>query len=148
MTINEKLEPIVSYLISINRNVENGWYELELGIYGSWIYSSDDRVDCVLINEFEQGKIIRLIPKNEDIIVDDLVTFASGLITFNEEIAERKRKLNEEIENLKQINEAEMEKMKAEFSERRLEQNKNLEELERKKDELLKQKNIPLDEKK
>ena len=100
-TIEALLEPITGYLISITRNTKEGWYEMEIGIYKGWVVSDNDSVACEVISESENGKLIRIAPKNDTVVIDDLVNFVMIVIDTNRKIAEKEKEFTNKMSEMK-----------------------------------------------
>lgn len=99
--IENALEPITGYLFTITRNTEKGWYELTVGIPKGWVYNDNDEIFCEIINESEEGRLIKIAPKNENITVDDLVDFVVVILSTNEKIAQKEKEFTNEVEEMK-----------------------------------------------
>ena len=97
-TIEESLEPISGYLYSITRDTVNGWYMLEVGIPDKWVYRENKYIGCEIINENEDGKLIRISPKIDKITLDDLIRFVSIIIDTNNRIAEKEIEFQQQME--------------------------------------------------
>jgi len=109
--INDKLQPVEGYLISLVRNVSEGWYEIEVGIPSHWEVGDNDDVSCETVEEYgEKGKIMRISPKNSEVVVDHLILFLEIVIKTNVEIARKEKEFVEKIAQMK-------EQMKEEASE-------------------------------
>ena len=70
------LEPISSNFVSLTRNPMKGWFELEIGIPNTWVFDANKEIDVETVNETEVGKVIKIIPKNGNVVVDDVILFA------------------------------------------------------------------------
>jgi hypothetical protein len=113
--IESILEPITGYLLSMTRNTQEGWYELQVGIPNTWVFTENNEISCEVINENESGKLLKIFPKNYDVCIDDLFQFVIIIIDTNriivekekefaERMAERKRSLEKEAnEFLKEL---------------------------------------------
>jgi ribosomal protein L24 len=100
-TIESILNPITGYLISITRDTVNGWYEMEIGIHKGWVFDENKEIKCEVVTEGENGKIIKISPKNNKIIVDDLVTFVKIIIETNKKIAEKENEFTSKMQKMK-----------------------------------------------
>lgn len=118
-TIDLALQPVTGYLISITRNTKNGWYELEMGIPKNWVYDETDEISCEILNESETGKLVNVAPKNDDILIDDLITFLKIIILTNEKIAEKQLEFESKMQEMKVSLEAEAKKFYKELDELR-----------------------------
>ena len=110
-TIELALEPITGYLLSIKRNTVNGCYELEIGIPSGWVYDEDnDNITCEETNKSDAGKLIKISPKNEDVIIDDLIDFVEIIIDTNNRIAEKEKQFTDKMQEMKNVLEIEAKK--------------------------------------
>jgi len=96
-TIEALLEPLNGYLISITRNAVEGWYEMELGIPKGWVFNENNEIKCEVLNELESGKIIKISPKNVNIVIDDLITFVFIIMETNKKIAEKEKEFTDRM---------------------------------------------------
>jgi len=116
-TINIALEKISGNLLSITRNTEFGWYELEIGIPATWAFKDNNDIACIIITETERGKILKISPKFENIVIDDLVSFVEVIIETNKKIVERENDFLRKIESIKLLLEDELSKHNVELDE-------------------------------
>lgn len=100
--INDALSSIEGYLLSITRNTEGGWYELEIGMPKNWVFSGNDEIGCEITSEAENGTLIKVSPKWDDITIDDLITFVVKTIQINNKIKEEELQFQKEIEEFKE----------------------------------------------
>lgn len=100
-TVKQALELITGYLISIKRNTVNGWYELEIGMPNKWVFDENSEVSCEVLKEGTAGKLIKISPKNNNIDIDDLISFVEFIIETNRKIAEKEEELNKKLEEMK-----------------------------------------------
>jgi hypothetical protein len=99
--IESIIEPITGYLKCMVRNTEKGWYELEVGIHKNWVFDENNEIGCEIIAELDGGKLIKIFPKNENIVIDDLFLFVEVIIKTNEQIAEREKQFAAQMEEMK-----------------------------------------------
>lgn len=101
--INDKIKPIDQYLIEISKNTVTDLFELKIGIPYSWEYKSNKKIDCevLLENEENNGKILKIFPLDDKIIIDDLIDYAVVIVNTNAKIVEMQEKFNKEIEKTK-----------------------------------------------
>jgi len=99
--IEKMLEPLDGYLISITRNTEVGWYELEVGIPAKWAIAGNQFVACEIVSDDENGKIVILAPAKSDVGLGTLVDFMKLLINTNKKIAEKEALFAKKMENFK-----------------------------------------------
>lgn len=111
------LAPITGYLISISRNTEYGWYELEIGLPNSWVFDENDKIGCDVITENEAGKLIRIAPKKNGIVIDDLISFVGIIIKTNERIAEKEKEFTDQMQEMKGLLEDKAKKFYEELDE-------------------------------
>lgn len=100
-TVEELLSPISEYLFSITRDTVNGWYVLEIGVLPNWVYKENDYIGCEIIDENEDGKLVKIYPKIEKIVLDDLINFVTIIIGTNRRIAEKEAEFKEKMEQIK-----------------------------------------------
>ncbi len=101
-TINDILQPIAGYLLSITRNTEGGWYELEIGMPIKWVYKENEEIDCIVVSENENGRLIKITPKFDDVTIDDLVKFVITIIKTNERIKNEELEFQKRVEQYKE----------------------------------------------
>lgn len=123
-TIDSILKPINHYLISINRNTTNGWYELQIGLPNNWIFDENDNIECEIIAESDEGKLVRIAPKKAKILIDDLVHFVELILKINDRIAAKEREFTERMEAMKEELELEAKKYYTEIDD--IKQNPNV----------------------
>lgn len=80
------LNNLEGYLISIQRNAEEGMYEIEVGIPKNWVYKPTKRIDYETIHEGESGAIIRVYGMESDVVIDDLIDFVEVIIETNKRL--------------------------------------------------------------
>lgn len=100
-TIESILNPLTGYLISITRNTINGWYELEIGIPANWVFDENEIIECEVLKESEAGKLIKVKPKNLNVVLDDLISFVDVIIETNKRIADKEKQFNDKMEKMK-----------------------------------------------
>jgi len=88
-TITEILQPLSNNFISLKRNTDNLWYELEIGIPNSWVFDGNEFIECSELRKTEKGLLIKIAPLFESVTVDDLFNFVYILIDTNKKIAEK-----------------------------------------------------------
>jgi hypothetical protein len=116
-TIEAALEPITGYLISISRDTINGWYELQVGIPNNWVFDENEEVKCEVISKADVGKLIKISPKDNDVVIDDLITFVEVIIETNKKIAEKEKQFTDKMEEMKSLLEKEAKKFYEELDE-------------------------------
>ena len=100
-TVEELLSPISGYLFSITRDTVNGWYVLEIGVPAKWVYKDNEYIGCEILDENEDGKLVKIYPKIEKIVLDDLINFVTIIIATNRRIAEKEAEFQEKMEQIK-----------------------------------------------
>ena len=100
-TIENLLSPIAGYLYSITRDTLNGWYVIEIGVPAKWVYKENDYIGCEIIDENDEGKLIKIYPKLDNITLDDLINFVTIIIGTNKRIAEKELEFQEKMEQIK-----------------------------------------------
>ncbi len=100
-TVEELLNPISGYLLSITRDTVNGWYILEIGVPAKWIYKENEYIGCEIIDENDDGKLVKIYPKIDKIVLDDLINFVTIIIGTNNRIAEKEAEFQEKMEQIK-----------------------------------------------
>ena len=125
-TIEAALEPITGHLISISRNTVNGWYELQVGIPNNWEFSENEEISCEILEKTGAGKLLKISPKNEAVVIDDLVAFVELIIETNKKIAEKEKQFTDKMEEMKSKLEEEAKKFYKELDELKENSFKNL----------------------
>lgn len=116
-TIESALEPVTGFLLSIKRNPMNGWYEIEIGLPSSWVFDDNNEIKCELISKTDRGNLIKVVPKNDKIVIDDLIAFVEVIIETNERIAEKEKEFTDRMEQMKGMLESEAKKFYEELDE-------------------------------
>jgi len=104
------LKSLDGFLFSIKRNPIKGWYELEIGINKSWVYNENKEISCELITENDEAILLKISPKNNRIVVDDLIAFVELIIETNKKIAEKEKEFADKMNEMKGILEKEAKK--------------------------------------
>jgi len=99
--LSERLETVTGYLINITRDWENGWYFIEVAVPVSWEIGDNDDIECDVLNESEMGKMVKIAPKNNTVLLDDLILFAEIIIETNIEIEKKEKEFKEKITEMK-----------------------------------------------
>lgn len=99
--VNEILAPISSYLKTISRDTVKGWYELEVGIPINWVFNENEEIGIEIIMENEVGKLIKIYPKKQNVVIDDLILFVEIIINTNKKIAEKEQEFKKQMEKMK-----------------------------------------------
>lgn len=101
--IEKALSPVEGHLISMSRNPMKGWYEIEVGVYKSWVFDSNKDIECEVIAEDNDGKLLKVFPKHTKVTIDELIRFVELIIETNERIAEKEREFAKEMEKMKEM---------------------------------------------
>ena len=115
--IEEALNPIDGYLISIARDTVKGWYEIEIGLPATWVFDENKKIGCEVLIDSDEGKLIKVFPKNHDIVIDDLVGFVEIIIHTNQKIAEKEKEFTDKMEVMKGLLEKEVKQFYTELDE-------------------------------
>lgn len=102
MQVEEGLRPIEGYMLSLRRDTMNGWYEMEIGLPAGWIYRGNDYIECEVVKEMKAGTLIKIYPKVDGILVDDLISFVGLILNTNSKIAEKEREFTDSLEQSKE----------------------------------------------
>jgi len=98
MQVEEGLKPIEGYMLSLRRDTMNGWYEMEIGLPAGWIFRGNDYIECEVVNETKAGTLIKIYPKTEGVLVDDLISFVQLILSTNSKIAEKEKEFTDSLE--------------------------------------------------
>ena len=127
------MKPIESALVSTNgyiksftRNTLKGWWELEVGLPPTWVFDENSKIGCEITFENEIGKLIKIFPKKNDIVIDDLISFIEIIIQTNEQIAEKEKQFTDKMQEMKGVLEIEAKKFYQELDELKENSFKNL----------------------
>lgn len=96
--LENALNKIDGYLLSIKRNTIKGDYELEVGIPTNWAYKSNEKIECEVIHETKQGSIVKIFALEEGVVVDDLIEFVNIIIDTNQKIAKMQEEFDRKLE--------------------------------------------------
>ncbi|MFA5366389.1 MAG: hypothetical protein WC333_00500 [Dehalococcoidia bacterium] len=144
-TVESVLEPVTGYLLSMERNPEKGWYELKVGIPKSWVYGDNKSIGCEIITETDEGKLIKISPKNYSVVIDDLISFVEAIVRTNKKIAEKEKLFNQKVEQMKGAFEKEAKKFYDELELLKVNSFKNLTETLQKSSEKKPSRKKPLE---
>lgn len=106
-TIEAALKPTDGYIKSFTRNTIEGWWEVEVGLPKTWVYDENKKIGCEVIFENEVGKLIKIFPKEHNVVVDDLIAFVEIIIETNEKIAEKEKQFTDKMQEMKSLLEKE-----------------------------------------
>ena len=113
--VQNALNPLEGYLISLTRNTNDGWYELEVGLPAKWVFDENKEIKCEIIAEDSEYRLLKIIPKNNKVNVDDLINFFEIIIETNEKIVKKEEEFRKKIEKIKQELEDDAKKFYAEL---------------------------------
>ncbi len=102
MQVEEGLKPIEGYMLSLKRDTMNGWYEMEIGLPAGWIFRGNDFIECEVIKEIKTATLIKIYPKVDGIVVDDLISFVELILATNSKIAEKEKEFTDSLEESKE----------------------------------------------
>lgn len=100
-TVESIFKPISEYFISMGQDIDKGWYVFEIGLPKSWVFDSNDMIECNIIEESSEGKLLSISPKIEGVEIDDLITFIGIIVDTNKKIAQREEEFKKRIEEMK-----------------------------------------------
>lgn len=120
------LEPIFEYFVSFTHNTDEGCIEMIIGIPKGWVFDENREIKCEILTENENGKLIKISPKNNNIVIDDLITFVQIIIETNGKIAEKEKQFTDRMAEMKGVLEKEAKKFYEELDELRLNSFNNL----------------------
>ena len=99
--IEEALNAIEGYLLSIKRDTLNGWYVLEIGLPKDWIYKGNEMINCEEITKTDKGVLLKISPKEVGIKIDDLITFVQLIIDTNSQIVAKEKEFIDKMDEVK-----------------------------------------------
>lgn len=111
--IEKAISKLDSYLYTIKRDTEHGWYTLEIGIPTSWRYKSTDRIECEDLGGTEKMSLIKISPNEEfdgNISIDELIDFANQVVSSNKKIEKMRVEFEKKMESIREKLEEEYEK--------------------------------------
>lgn len=97
-TVHDILEQIDGYLISIKRNIDTSMYELEVGFRKNWVFKSTEDIECDIKVESDNGTLLTISGKHDEVTIDDLIEFVNKVIETNRKITEMQEKFEREME--------------------------------------------------
>jgi len=101
--IESAFHPIDGYMSIMERDTVHGWYFLEIGIPKAWVFDENDDINIEILSENDIGKVLKIFPKTDGIVIDDLIAFVQIIIETNERIKEKENEFSSEIEEMKNI---------------------------------------------
>jgi len=124
--IEETLQPTDGYIKSLTRNTVNGWWELEIGLPKAWVFDENKEIKCEILVENDIGKLIKISPKNRNVVIDDLIKFVEIIIETNDRIAKKEKEFTDRMQEMKTVLEKEAKKFYEELDELKINSFKNL----------------------
>lgn len=115
--IETALHSVDGYLLSISRNTMNGWYELQVGLPKGWVYDDNDKIGCETMETTDLGSLVKISPRVQEIVIDDLISFVQAIIATNEKIAKKEKQFTDKMEAMKNKLEEEAKKFYVELDE-------------------------------
>lgn len=100
-TLDKILNNLDGYLMSIERNVDTSMYELKVGFRKNWVYKSTDDIECKVIVESENGNIVIISGKHDEVIIDELIDFVNKVIETNKKITQMQEEFEKQMEEEK-----------------------------------------------
>ena len=95
------LEPIDGYMLSIERDTINGWYFMKVGIPKNWVFDENNEIGYEILSEADEGKLLKIFPKKQTIVIDDLIAFVEIIIHTNETIAAKEKEFADQMQEFK-----------------------------------------------
>lgn len=95
--VNNTFKSIEKYFLLMEMDTVNGWYTMEIGLPKGWIYKSNDLIDCEVTLKNDVGFILKILPKKDNITIDDLIRFVSVIVETNSKITEVYEQFKEEV---------------------------------------------------
>ena len=112
--VQEQLEKIKEYLISIENYYENDGWILKIGLPSKWVVNNNELINVSMVTEMDEGKIISIRPMGDNVTIDVLLEFVMLIIQTNQAIIDKQKEFELEIKKME--NEI-AEKTKGYFSE-------------------------------
>jgi len=101
-SIEETVKTLEGYLYLLQRNPEEGYYEIQIGVPPKWKFKSNKFIECDVLKESDKGKLISIYPKKKSVTIDDLFGFAIKIVEVNLKALEIEQQLKEKIKNFKE----------------------------------------------
>jgi hypothetical protein len=95
------LEPIGGYMLSIERDTINGWYFMKVGIPKNWVFDENNEIGYEILSEANEGKLLKIFPKKQTVVIDDLIAFVEIIIHTNETIAAKEKEFADQMQEFK-----------------------------------------------
>jgi hypothetical protein len=100
--VSKAIEKIESYLYTIKRDTQNGWYVLEIGIPATWTYKSTDNIECEETGSTEKMAMIKINPTKSGVDIDTLLKFANRIVASNILIEKKRKDFEKQMEDIKE----------------------------------------------
>jgi len=105
--IQSALAPTDGYITSFVRNTVEGWWEIEVGLPAKWVFDENSKIGCEVLVENDVGMMIKVFPKVDSVVIDDLIAFVEIVIATNEKIAAKEKEFTDRIQKMKDVLEEE-----------------------------------------
>lgn len=102
-TLEKILGKLDGYLMSIERNLETSMYELKVGFRKNWVYKSTDDIECEVTIESDNGNVVIISGKHDEVTIDDLIEFVNKVIDTNKKITQMQKEFEDKLEEQKQL---------------------------------------------
>lgn len=113
--IHEAFASIDEYFISLSVDTVTGFYVLEVGVPDKWAFSSSRGIECNIVAESEEGKILKISTSNDDTGIDDLIDYVKVIVDTNMKIVKKEEEFKEKMNEMKKQLEEEARKFYAEL---------------------------------
>lgn len=133
--IERGLFPTNGHIKSFTRDPEKGWWEIVAGFPAKWDYMENDNIQCDVIDENEVGRYIKIYPKKDGVVIDDLVRFVETVIRINKEIELKEEEFAQKLLEMKSRMEAEANQLYTELDQIKDNSFKDIEEVDDEDDE-------------
>jgi len=100
--INDTLSLLDGYLLSIERDVENSSYIINMGIPASWTYKETNVIECEVVAGNDKGTLLKIFGKNENIVIDDLVEYCKIIVETNERLQRMQEEFDKKMIEMKE----------------------------------------------
>ena len=87
--IDLALKSTDGYINSFTRNPLEGWWEIEVALPNTWVFDENKKIKCEIEFENNVGKLIKIVPTDNSILIDDLIEFVEIIIETNERIGNK-----------------------------------------------------------
>lgn len=105
--IANTLEPTDGYIMSFKRNTVDGWWEAEIGLPKNWVFNNSKNIKCEVLDESDIGKLVKISPQVNTVLIDDLISFIEIIMETNQKIAEKEKQFTDKMDEMKKLLEKE-----------------------------------------